>query len=69
VVAEVNDFVRAVARHYPRIPHEEIRCVLVHSRERHLAGNGRRAGSVRAEDPGGAGGRAAPRRPAGGGDV
>jgi NADH dehydrogenase len=36
VVAEVNDFVRAVARHYPRIPHEEIRCVLVHSRERIL---------------------------------
>src|SRR5580765_2357903 len=31
VIAEVNDFVRAVARHYPRIPREEIRCVLVHS--------------------------------------
>jgi NADH dehydrogenase len=28
--------VRAVARHYPRIPREEIRCVLVHSRERIL---------------------------------
>jgi NADH:ubiquinone reductase (H+-translocating) len=36
VIAEVNDFVRAVARHYPRIPLEEIRCVLVHSRERIL---------------------------------
>ena len=36
VIAEVNDFVRAVARHYPRIPREEIRCVLVHSRERIL---------------------------------
>jgi NADH dehydrogenase len=36
VIAEVNDFVRAVARHYPRIPRTEIRCVLVHSRERIL---------------------------------
>jgi len=36
VIAEVNDFVRAVSRHYPRIPREEIRCVLVHSRERIL---------------------------------
>jgi NADH dehydrogenase len=36
VIAEVNDFVRSVARQYPRIPREEIRCVLVHSRERIL---------------------------------
>ncbi len=36
VIAEVNDFVRRVARHYPRIPLEDIRCVLVHSRERIL---------------------------------
>ena len=31
VVAELNDFVRRVARDYPRLPKEEIRCVLVHS--------------------------------------
>ena len=36
VIAEVNDFVRAVARSYPRIPPDDIRCVLVHSRERIL---------------------------------
>ena len=36
VIAELNDFVRAVARNYPRIPREEIRCVLVHSGERIL---------------------------------
>ena len=36
VIAELNDFVRAVARNYPRIPREEIRCVLVHSGDRIL---------------------------------
>ena len=36
VIAELNDFVRRVARNYPRIPPEEFRCVLVHSRERIL---------------------------------
>ncbi|MBI3471875.1 MAG: FAD-dependent oxidoreductase [Candidatus Solibacter usitatus] len=36
VVAELNDFVRGVARHYPRLPREEIRTVLVHSGERIL---------------------------------
>ena len=36
VIAELNDFVRAVARNYPRIPREEIRCVLVHSGKRIL---------------------------------
>ena len=38
VVAELNDFVRRVARHYPRLPKDEIRCVLVHSGERILPG-------------------------------
>src|ERR1700684_832197 len=36
VIAELNDFVRAVARNYPGIPNEEIRCVLVHSGPRVL---------------------------------
>ncbi len=36
VIAELNDFVRATARSYRRIPPEEIRCVLVHSGERIL---------------------------------
>ncbi|MBI4474269.1 MAG: FAD-dependent oxidoreductase [Acidobacteria bacterium] len=36
VIAELNDFVRAVTRSYPRIPREEIRCVLVHSGPRIL---------------------------------
>lgn len=36
VIAELNDFVRRVAHNYPRIPPSEIRCVLVHSRERIL---------------------------------
>ena len=36
VIAELNDFVRAVARIYPRIQSEEIRCVLVHSGDRIL---------------------------------
>jgi NADH dehydrogenase len=36
VIAELNDFVRAVARNYPNIPSEEIRCVLVHSGSRIL---------------------------------
>ena len=36
VIAEVNDFVRAVCKLYRRIPRQEIRCVLVHSRERIL---------------------------------
>jgi NADH dehydrogenase len=36
VIAELNDFVRAVARNYPNIPEEEIRCVLVHSGPRIL---------------------------------
>lgn len=36
VIAELNDFVRAVARNYPRINPEEIRCVLVHSGPRIL---------------------------------
>ena len=31
VIAELNDFVRAVAKSYPDIPANEIRCVLVHS--------------------------------------
>src|SRR6185503_17929371 len=36
VIAELNDFVRAVARNYPRIRPEDIRCVLVHSGSRIL---------------------------------
>ncbi|HEY2385197.1 MAG TPA: FAD-dependent oxidoreductase [Terriglobia bacterium] len=36
VIAELNDFVRAVAGHYPRINTAEIRCVLVHSGPRLL---------------------------------
>jgi NADH dehydrogenase len=36
VIAEINDFVRAVARNYPRIPPQEIRCVLVHAGPRIL---------------------------------
>lgn len=36
VVAEMNDFVRRVARDYRRLPKEEIRCVLVHSGDRIL---------------------------------
>ncbi len=36
VIAELNDFVRAVARNYPHIPKEEIRCVLVHAGKRIL---------------------------------
>ncbi len=36
VIAELNDFVRAIARIYPRISPEEIRCVLVHSGDRIL---------------------------------
>jgi NADH dehydrogenase len=36
VIAELNDFVRAVARNYPRIRTEDIRCVLVHSGPRIL---------------------------------
>jgi NADH dehydrogenase len=36
VAAELNDFVRAVARNYPHIPKAEIRCVLVHSGPRIL---------------------------------
>ncbi len=36
VIAELNDFVRGVARNYPRIPREELRCVLVHSGPRIL---------------------------------
>jgi NADH dehydrogenase len=36
VIAELNDFVRGVARNYPGIPAHEIRTVLVHSGERIL---------------------------------
>jgi len=36
VIAELNDFVRAIARIYPHIRPEEIRCVLVHSGDRIL---------------------------------
>jgi NADH dehydrogenase len=36
VCAELNDFVREVARHYPRIDPSEIRVLLVHSQERIL---------------------------------
>jgi NADH dehydrogenase len=36
VIAELNDFVRGVARRYRNIPPNEIRCVLVHSKERIL---------------------------------
>jgi NADH:ubiquinone reductase (H+-translocating) len=36
VVAELNDFVREVARNYPRIRPEELRVVLVHAQERIL---------------------------------
>ncbi|MBI3667463.1 MAG: FAD-dependent oxidoreductase [Acidobacteria bacterium] len=36
VIAELNDFVRSVARHYPHVPRNEIRCVLIHSRPRIL---------------------------------
>ncbi len=33
VIAELNDFLRGAARHYRSIKPEEIRCVLVHSRD------------------------------------
>jgi NADH:quinone reductase (non-electrogenic) len=36
VVAEVNDFVRSVARHYPRIDPSEIRVILLHALDRIL---------------------------------
>lgn len=36
VVAELNDFLRRAARHFPNIPPREIRCVLVHSGEKIL---------------------------------
>lgn len=36
VIAELNDFVRSIARIYPRIPPQEIRCILVHSGDRIL---------------------------------
>jgi len=36
VIAELNDFVRGVARNYPGIPKSEIRCVLVHAGDRIL---------------------------------
>src|SRR5215831_7833543 len=36
VMAELNDFVRQVAKSYPNIPPEELRCVLVHSGPRIL---------------------------------
>jgi NADH dehydrogenase len=36
VVAELNDFVREVARHFPGIRREELRVVLVHGQERIL---------------------------------
>jgi NADH:ubiquinone reductase (H+-translocating) len=36
VVAELNDFVREVARHYPTIDPREIRIVLLHAKERIL---------------------------------
>ncbi len=36
VIAELNDFVRAITRIYPRISSEDIRCILVHSGDRIL---------------------------------
>jgi NADH dehydrogenase len=36
VIAEINNFVRDVKRNYSRLRDEEVRCVLVHSRERIL---------------------------------
>jgi len=36
VIAEINDFVRSVKKHYIRLRDEQIRCVLVHSRARIL---------------------------------
>lgn len=36
VVAELNDFLRAAARHFPSLGRDEIQCVLVHSGERIL---------------------------------
>jgi NADH:ubiquinone reductase (H+-translocating) len=36
IIAELNDFVRGVAKNYPHIRREEIRCVLVHSGQRIL---------------------------------
>jgi NADH:quinone reductase (non-electrogenic) len=36
VIAEINDFVRSVKKHYIRLRDEQVRCVLVHSRARIL---------------------------------
>jgi len=36
VIAELNDFLREACKQYPTLPRGEIRCVLVHSRERIL---------------------------------
>src|SRR5882762_4356203 len=36
VIAEINDFVRSVKKHYIRLRTEQMRCVLVHSRARIL---------------------------------
>jgi NADH dehydrogenase len=36
VIAEINDFVRSVKKHYIRLRNEQMRCVLVHSRARIL---------------------------------
>ena len=36
VIAELNDFIRAVKRHYRKLRHETVRCVLVHSGNRIL---------------------------------
>ena len=50
VIAELNDVVRAMARIYPRIPPEDIRCVLTRNcsfRRSYPARNGRRLGHVR----------------------
>ena len=35
-MAEINDFVRAVKRHYINLKNEPVRCVLIHSRDRIL---------------------------------
>ena len=47
----LNDFLQSVKKNYLRLRGEQMRCVLVHSRDRDSARNGRSAGAVRSKNP------------------
>ncbi len=69
VIAELNDFVRAVKGNYLRLRNQPHRCGAGALAQPHPAGDGRAVGAVRAEDAAQARSGNHSRRPVGGRDV